>query len=96
VEITDVKLRKINSEGPMKAIVSVIFDNEFVVRDIKVIDGEKGLFVAMPSKRTGEREFRDIAHPIDSAAREKIHRAILEKYETTPIYEKEATLESDQ
>ena len=81
MEITDVTLRKINTEGSMKAVASVIFDNEFVVRDIKVIHGEKGLFIAMPSKRTADGEFRDIAHPINSSSREKIQNAILEKYQ---------------
>lgn len=81
MEITDVRLRRVNAEGRMKAIASVTFDNEFVVHDIRVIDGNNGLFVAMPSKRTPDGEFRDIAHPITSSTREKIQTAVLTEYE---------------
>ena len=87
--ITDVRIRKIATEGKMKAIVSVTFDNEFVVHDIKVIDGERGLFIAMPSRKAADGEYRDIAHPINSNTRERIQREILEKY-------KEAALETEQ
>ena len=78
--ITDVRIRKIAAEGKMKAIVSVTFDNEFVVHDIKVIEGEKGLFIAMPSRKTADGEYRDIAHPINSQTREVIQNTILEAY----------------
>lgn len=81
MDITDVRVRKVNKEGKMKAIVSVTFDNEFVVHDIKVIEGDKGLFIAMPSRKTMDGEFRDIAHPINSSTREKIQNSVLEKYE---------------
>lgn len=81
MEVTDVRLRLVNAEGRMKAIASVTFDNEFVVHDIRVIDGNNGLFVAMPSKRTPDGEFRDIAHPITSSTREKIQTAVLAEYE---------------
>lgn len=81
VEITDVRLRPVQSEGRMKAIASITIDNEFVVHDIRVIDGNNGLFVAMPSKRTPDGEFRDIAHPISSSTREKIQNAVLKVYE---------------
>ena len=81
MKITDVRVRKIEKEGKMKAIVSITIDNEFVVHDIKVIEGEKGLFIAMPSKKATDGEYRDIAHPINSATREKIQKIILEKYE---------------
>lgn len=81
MEVTAVRLRRVNSEGRMKAIASITLDNEFVVHDIRVIDGNNGMFVAMPSKRTPDGEFRDIAHPISSATREKIQRAILAEYE---------------
>jgi len=81
MEITDVRVRKVNRDGKMKAIVSVTFDNEFVVHDIKVIDGDKGLFIAMPSRKTLDGEFRDIAHPINSVTRERIQNAVLEKYD---------------
>ena len=66
MEITDIRVRKIAKEGKMKAIVSITFDDEFVVHDIKVIEGEKGLFIAMPSKKASDGEYRDIAHPINS------------------------------
>ncbi|MEE0567864.1 septation regulator SpoVG [Clostridium sp.] len=79
--ITDVRVRKIASEGKMKAIVSVTFDNEFVVHDIKVIEGQNGLFIAMPSRKTPDGEFKDIAHPINTETREGIQSAILEAYE---------------
>lgn len=81
MQITDVRLRRVNSEGRMKAIASITIDDEFVVHDIRVIDGNNGMFVAMPSKRTPDGEFRDIAHPISSATREKIQTAVLEEYE---------------
>ena len=79
--ITDVRVRKIASEGKMKAIVSVTFDNEFVVHDIKVIEGQNGLFIAMPSRKKPDGEFKDIAHPINTETRERIQGAILEAYE---------------
>ena len=79
--ITDVRVRKIASEGKMKAIVSVTFDNEFVVHDIKVIEGQNGLFIAMPSRKTPDGDFKDIAHPINTETRERIQGAILEAYE---------------
>ncbi|TDT63450.1 septation regulator SpoVG [Fonticella tunisiensis] len=81
MQITDVRVRKITNEGKMKAIVSVTFDNEFVVHDIKVIDGQNGLFIAMPSRKTPDGEFKDIAHPINTETREKIQSAILAEYE---------------
>ena len=79
--ITDVRVRKIAKDGKMKAIVSVTFDNEFVVHDIKVIDGEKGLFIAMPSRKTADGEYRDIAHPINSDTRQQLQEMILNEYE---------------
>lgn len=81
MKITDVRLRKISEEGKMKAIVSVTFDDEFVVHDIKIIDGQNGLFVAMPSRKMADGEFRDIAHPINAETRQKIQDAIFEEYE---------------
>ena len=87
MEITDIRLRKIDSEGKMKAVVSVTFDNEFVVHDIKVIESQNGLFIAMPSRKTPNGEFRDIAHPINAGTREKIQKAILEKYESSSASE---------
>lgn len=81
MEITDVRVRKIAKEGKMKAIVSITLDDEFVVHDIKVIEGEKGLFIAMPSKKASDGEYRDIAHPINSDTRDRIQSAILTSYE---------------
>lgn len=80
--ITDVRVRKIAKEGKMKAIVSITVDDEFVVHDIKVIEGDKGLFIAMPSKRSADGEYRDIVHPISQGTREKIQGIILEAYKT--------------
>ena len=76
VEVTDVRIRKINQEGKMKAIVSITLNNQFVVHDVRVIEGNNGLFVAMPSKRTPDGEFKDIAHPITSETREIIQTAV--------------------
>lgn len=80
MEITDVRIRKIETEGKMKAVASVTFDNEFVIHDIKIIESQNGLFIAMPSKKAPDGEFRDIAHPINTTSREKIQSVILEKY----------------
>ena len=82
MRITDVRVRKVSKEGKMKAIVSITIDDEFAVHDIKVIEGEKGLFIAMPSRKTADGEYRDIAHPINAETREKIQKLILEQYET--------------
>jgi len=87
MEITDVRIRKIDVEGKMKAVVSVTFDNEFVVHDIKIIESQNGLFIAMPSRKTPDGEFKDIAHPINSATREKIQTAILDKYQSMAVAE---------
>jgi len=80
MQITDVRIRKVEKEGKMKAVVSITIENEFVVHDIKVIEGEKGLFIAMPSRKASDGEYRDIAHPINSTTREQIQNLILEKY----------------
>ena len=81
MKITNVRVRKITKEGKMKAVVSVTLDDEFVVHDIKVIEGEKGLFIAMPSKKATDGEYRDIAHPINSSTREKWQQEILDAYD---------------
>lgn len=81
MEITDIRVRKINLEGRMKAIVSVTFDDALVIHDVKVVEGDKGLFVAMPSKKMPDGEYKDIAHPISSQAREIIQSAVLKVYE---------------
>ncbi|RGI60734.1 septation regulator SpoVG [Ruminococcus sp. TM10-9AT] len=81
MNITDVRVRKVAKEGKMKAVVSITIDDEFVVHDIKVIEGEKGLFIAMPSRKATDGEYRDIAHPINSETRDRIQTIILEKYQ---------------
>ena len=80
MNITDIRIRRIEKEGKMKAVVSVTFDDEFVVHDIKIIDGDKGLFIAMPSRKATDGEYKDIAHPIKSSTREEMQRLILDKY----------------
>ena len=101
MKITDVRVRKVNTENRMKAVASVTFDNEFVVHDIKVIESEDGFFIAMPSRKTQTGEFRDIAHPISSEARDKIQKAVLEVYESPEVQEavepaKDAKKEEDE
>lgn len=81
MQITDVRLRKVDKEGKMRAVVSITIDDEFVVHDIKVIEGDKGVFIAMPSRKAADGEYRDIAHPINSETRDKIQNLILEKYQ---------------
>ena len=80
MQITDVRVRKVAKEGKLKAVVSITMDDEFVVHDIKVIEGEKGLFIAMPSKKTATGEYRDVAHPINSGTRDRIQDIILDKF----------------
>lgn len=80
MNITDVRVRRLTNTGKMRALVSITLDNEFVVHDIKVIEGEKGLFIAMPSRKASDGEFRDIAHPINSDTRERIQDIILKRY----------------
>ncbi|MCI8565423.1 MAG: septation regulator SpoVG [Lachnospiraceae bacterium] len=87
MQITDVRVRKVAKEGKMKAIVSITLDNEFVVHDIKVIEGEKGVFIAMPSRKATDGEYRDIAHPINSETRDRIQNIILSKYEAALLEE---------
>ena len=93
MQITDVRIRKVEKEGKMKAVVSITIDDEFVVHDIKVIEGEKGLFIAMPSRKAADGEYRDIAHPINSDTRSEIQNIILTKYEET-VAREEAEAES--
>ena len=92
MNITDVRVRKVNDEGKMKAVVSITFDDEFVVRDIKIIEGQNSLFIAMPSKKMGEGDFRDIAHPLLSETRNRIKDAIFAEYEKV-LAEKEEEAE---
>jgi stage V sporulation protein G len=81
MEITDVRVRTIGDEGKLKAIVSVTFDDEFVVHDIKIIEGQNGLFIAMPSRKMSEGDFRDIAHPLKSETRNRLKDVIFKKYD---------------
>lgn len=87
MQITDVRIKQITKEGKMKAIASITIDNEFVVHDIKVIEGDKGLFIAMPSKKSLDGEYRDIAHPINSETRENVQQIILERYNQSLLEE---------
>ena len=91
MQITDVRIRKVAKEGKMKAVVSITIDNEFVVHDIIVIEGEKGLFIAMPSRKAADGEYRDIAHPINSDTRNMIQTLILEQYEAMNLGDIDAT-----
>lgn len=87
MQITDVRVRRIDKEGKMKAVVSITIDNEFVIHDIKVIEGEKGLFIAMPSRMAADGEYRDIAHPINFHTRELISDTVIGKYENMLLEE---------
>lgn len=94
MQVTDVRVRKISRDGKMKAIVSITLDEEFVVHDIKIIEGEKGLFIAMPSKKASDGEYRDIAHPINSQTREAIQKVILESYEKALLEPEEENVDA--
>ncbi|EPQ8839528.1 septation regulator SpoVG [Listeria monocytogenes] len=94
MQVTDVRLRRVETDGRMRAIASITLDEEFVVHDIRVIDGNNGLFVAMPSKRGVDGEFRDIAHPINSDTRAKIQEVVLAEYER--VGEEEATAVTEE
>ena len=94
MEITDVRIRRIDTEGKMKAVASVTLDNEFVIHDIKIIESHNGLFIAMPSRKTPDGEFKDIAHPINAQSRERLQTAILEKYQNS-LAEQAAAVEGE-
>lgn len=98
MKVTDVRLRKIQTDGRMKALVSITLDEAFVIHDLRVIEGNSGLFVAMPSKRTPDGEFRDIAHPINSDMRQEIQDAVMKVYDETDevIPDKNATLDNEE
>lgn len=87
MQITDVRVRKLSTDGKMKAIISITFDDEFVIHDIKVIEGQNGLFIAMPSRKTPDGQFKDIAHPINADTREKIQVSILDAYKKAVLEE---------
>lgn len=80
LQVTDIRIKRINTDGKMRAVVSVTFDDAFVVHDIKIIEGQDKLFTAMPSKKTPDNEFKDIAHPINKEMREQLEALILGKY----------------
>lgn len=84
LEITDIRVKRVQSEGKMRGIASITFDNCFVVHDIKIIEGQEKLFTAMPSRKTPDNEFKDIAHPINSEMREMIEKAIVSKFNELP------------
>ena len=98
MKVTDVRLRKIQTDGRMKALVSITLDEDFVIHDLRVIEGNSGLFVAMPSKRTPDGEFRDIAHPINSDMRQEIQDAVMKVYDETDevIPDKNATSDNEE
>ncbi len=83
MQITDIRIRSVEKEGKMRAVVSITIDDEFVVHDIKIIEGDKGMFIAMPSRKAADGEYRDIAHPINTETRERLQRMILDKYQQT-------------
>ncbi len=87
MQVTDIRIRSVEKEGKMKAVVSITIDDEFVVHDIKIIEGEKGMFIAMPSRKASDGEYRDIAHPINTATRERLQNMILAKYRETQAEE---------
>ena len=93
MKITDVRVRKLSEEGKMRGIVSVTFDDTFVVHDIKIIEGQNGLFIAMPSRKVNDNEFRDIAHPINSQSRQELQESVLKAYEEAKVKVAEVELE---
>lgn len=95
MNITDVRIRKVSKEGKMKAVVSITLDDEFVIHDIKVIEGDRGLFIAMPSRKAADGEYRDIAHPINSATREMMQNTILVRYQEAVLAEPGETTEEE-
>lgn len=96
MKVTDVRIRKLNSTGKLKARASITFDDEFVVHDIKIIDGQNGLFIAMPARKTQSGEFKDIAHPIKTEFREMLQNLVLEKFEEISNQMPEAEISSGE
>lgn len=94
MRITDIRVKKVEGEGKLKAYVSVTFDDCFVVHNMKVIDGKNGIFVAMPSRKTNKGEFKDVAHPINSEFRAELQSAVLEAYDSAEdMYDEESAME---
>lgn len=97
MKITDVRLRKVNNQDTrMKALASITFDDAFVVHDLRVIEGNNGLFVAMPSKRTADGEFRDVAHPINSEMRQHVQEEVMRVYDETEDVPAESTEDEEE
>ena len=96
MEITDIRIRKINTDSRLKAVASITIDNCFAIHELRVIEGKEGLFVAMPSRQVSDGTFKDIAHPINAETREKIQSAIIEKYNETPDVEEEVKSEESE
>ncbi len=86
MEITDIRIRKVEAEGKLKAYVTVTFDDSFVVHNVKVIEGDSGVFIAMPSRKTRKGEFKDVAHPINTDFRNRMQSQILEAYDNPDLY----------
>ena len=89
MEVSELRIRKVTAEGKLKAYVTVTFDGCFVVHNVKIIEGKTGLFIAMPSRKAADGEYRDIAHPINSDTRERIQSIILQKYEIAALESEE-------
>ncbi len=87
MNITDIRIRKLSKENKLKAVASITFDNDFVVHDVKIIEGDRGLFIAMPSRRSTNGEYKDVAHPINTEARERLQSLIIDEYNKLPIEE---------
>ncbi|SCJ68248.1 Stage V sporulation protein G [uncultured Clostridium sp.] len=81
MNITDIRVREVQTDSKMKAVASITFDNSFVVHDIKIVEGQEGMFIAMPSRKLSDGSFRDIAHPINTSARAELQQLILDKYQ---------------
>ena len=95
MQITDVRVRKVAKEGKLKAVVSITIDEEFVVHDIKVIEGQSGFFIAMPSRKTPDGEFKDIAHPINMGTRREMQECVLRAYEKAIAEDNQKTNEEE-
>jgi stage V sporulation protein G len=93
MEITDIRVRRVSTEGKLRAYVTVTFDNVFVVHNVKVIEGKNGAFIAMPSRKTKSGEYKDVAHPINSEFRNMLQEKILEEFHNTPAESDESEQE---
>lgn len=96
MKITDVRVRKVDTNNKLKAVASITFDDVFVVHDVKIIEGNNGLFVAMPSRRRQDGSFKDVAHPIVSEFRQELEKAILDIYNSEEFQKQEAKAEDKE